>query len=370
MAFPPNISAVFVVLILFQCVVCSNDTTKPVYTSAPVVQEVQSLDCINETLHSNEYEMFPDGNVLIEKYTLFLNSSSYVLKNESIIICKPPIDMFWRKFTVAFLFCLFIFTTHAQMPLVLCSSLMRRLFLFFISCMLFATMIAVGVVQSRSELFGDLNAVIAVMTFINTSVFGWLTFFSSQYMVTFLEGRHYIEITDSEIILKKPKPFAYIGRIVGACVASYYFVSIIFIDIQAWFGVDFDDRIEGEKMLVMFGLPILLFMGLILSQTMKYINRADGYKNSGKIKTPMHKKLRLLHLKYSACYFITVFMWFFGSYSLYTKDFIAWYLFIIVHSVLPIYWLYDPGIEMFKHLICDVATDCAEEDDGYTVVLG
>ena len=370
MALLGRIPKIFIVVILSQCVVCSNDAAKPTektheHKSPPVIPEVYTLKCINETLYADKYEIFPNSTVYVKKYDAFLNSSSYVLNNNSITVCKSPIVLLQDRFTVCFFFAFIVFMTHAQIPIVLCFGPMSRLFLLFVCSMPIATLFSTAISSTYFEFASEMKTTIAVLTFINVSTLGWMTFLSSDYILKILEGRNAIEITNSKIILKKLTVVAQMGLIVGTVLGAYSFVMLSFGAAERLLGIEFIDRIEGDKMLIFFAIPIVLFM--FTNLLTPFVNFGSRYYKFKKSASVMLEDIRLQHRKYFVCYIGSIFMWLCGYYSLIFDYCLAWYCFVVVNVVLPIYWLCE--IMTFKNIYYDVAIDYVEEDCGYTVLF-
>lgn len=365
MAVLRGMSALFIFAILSQCVVSLNDSMAGNIEehNSPLVLEVHGLNCINETLRFDGYEIYPNSTLYVTKYHVYLNSTSYVLDNDTMTICKPEWVTVMDKFTVAFYFSLIIFMTHAQTSIALCFGSLSRLFLIFVLCMPITTLISTALSATSVEFVEACRVTLAVLTFINVTVLGWMTFLSSNYCIRFLEVRHCIEITQSKIFLKKLTSVAHMGLIVGAGLSFHSFLTIACVAFEKY-GVEFVERIEGDKMLLLFAPPIALFF--LVNVFLDLLNVSD-FVNFPDFPSGIRAYIRLQHRKYFLCYMGSICMWFLGCYALVFNFCMSWYCFLLVNIMLPLYWLSE--IFSLKYFIYDVAEDYSKEDDGYTVLF-
>lgn len=361
--------SLFIVAILSQCVVSLNDfvlqpTGNIEEHDSPLVPEAHTLNCINETLRFDGYELYPNSTLYVTKYQLYLNSTAYVYENDTITICKPKWVTVLDRFTVTFYFSLVIFMTHAQTSIALCFGSLSRLFLIFVWCMPITTLISTGLSATFPEFVEECKVTLAVLTFINVSVLGWMTFLSSNYSVRFLETRRCIELTDSKIILKKLTKVAHMGLVVGTSLSFHSFFMITCGAVKRVYDVEFVERMEGDKMLLLFAPPITLF--LLLNIFLDGLNVSD-FVNFPKFATGIRAYVRSQHRKYFLCYIGSIFTWFLGCYALIFNFCMSWYCFVIVNIMLPAYWLNE--IFSQKYFVYDVAQDYSREEEGYTVLF-
>lgn len=363
-----GISALFIVAILSQCVVSLNDSVAETTGNieehnSPLVLETHALNCINETLRFDDYEMYPNSTLYVIKYDLYLNTTAYVYENDTITICKPDYVILKDKFTVSFYFSLVIFMIHAQTSIALCFGTLSRLFLIFVCCMPITTLISTSLSAPFLEFVEACRVTLAVLTFINVSVLGWMTFLSSNFIVRVLEIRNFIEITKNKVILKKLTAVATIGLIVGTILSFHTFFAISCGAFERY-GVKFVERIEGDKMLILFSPAVAVFF--IINLIMDSMNTADliSYPT---LASGVRAYIRSQHWKYFLYYVGSLCIWTMGCYSLVLNFCMSWYFSAIINIILPIYWLSE--IFSLKYFIYDVAEDYSKEDDGYTVLF-